>query len=275
VWPCPRGPLDAPAEHLGRAPPLVGWSRSASTSSQTAAASATSRRSPIIRPWRDRVVLSGPQRRALRAFFTSSASPSTRSARSRSTWTAGTPRRSATTRTPRSALTRFLSCASRSVPSSRSVATNQTPRALPHPQGPPDQERRTVAAQEPRQADHPQLTLLGEIQHHHPIIPSKALPEGSTCSSAVATRPAKSARPPSAIATWQKSRWTSNPIPVHQDHPPSQPRHDRHQGQEDTYGSPRSALGQVAWVASYTDGLTAHKNVSACPTVYSHSARLR
>jgi Transposase len=40
VWPCPRGLLDARAEHLGRAPPLVGWSRSASTSSQTAAASA-------------------------------------------------------------------------------------------------------------------------------------------------------------------------------------------------------------------------------------------
>src|SRR3954447_1273 len=58
----------------------------------------------------------------------------------------------------------------------------------------------------------------------------------SSCCGVVAIRPAERARPPSAIATWQKSRCTSNPI----DLPTTTSRLDdttaEFGGQNDTYG---------------------------------------
>jgi hypothetical protein len=41
---------------------------------------------------------------------------------------------------------------------------------------------------------------------------ARLCPNSSNCSGVVAIRPADRARPPSAIATWQKSRCTSSPI---------------------------------------------------------------
>lgn len=95
----------------------------------------------------------------------------------------------------------------------------------------------------------------------------------SSCSGVVATRPAERARPPSAIATSQKSRCTSNPIDLPTPHRLcSTTREDG--GRNDTYGSALAAHpGQVAGAASYTNGLTAHSKRSACPTAFSQSPR--
>src|SRR3954447_14577020 len=83
----------------------------------------------------------------------------------------------------------------------------------------------------------------------------------SSCCGVVAIRPAERARPPSAIATWQKSRCTSNPI----DLPTTTSRLDDttrgvRRAERHLRIRARGAPGRVAGAASYTSGLAAHKN---------------
>ena len=88
----------------------------------------------------------------------------------------------------------------------------------------------------------------------------------SNAAGRVAIRPAERARPPSAIATSQKSRCTSKPIASH---PPLSLRSTTSTGDRRAERQlrirARSATGQVAGAASYTNGLAAHNEIAGLP----------
>src|SRR3954447_12033723 len=66
---------------------------------------------------------------------------------------------------------------------------------------------------------------------------ARLCPNSSSCSGVAAIRPAERPRPPSAIATWQKSRCTSNPIDLPTTNLPARQHHNgEFGGQNDTYG---------------------------------------
>src|SRR3954447_5098970 len=94
----------------------------------------------------------------------------------------------------------------------------------------------------------------------------------SNCSGAVAIRPADRARPPSAIATWQKSRWTSNPIDL-----PTRPLlldidAAGDGGQRDTYGFALAAHpGKSQGRPNTPTGSQPIRRRTACPTAFSQS----